>query len=414
MSTLNVEWSSLTSAIFYLGGMSHNPSVSPVRNLMMEANYQDPSRFIIETKRRMASASRTQHEICSIRLSFSREEFDPHKLEDQYLALQASKSFTDTWLAKKAVNRPYLITLQADGVSGLLHSHVYICNPGSDGKGIPHGFSALKMQDLNDKVMHDFMIDHDRSTDIQDGLAETKAKRDRNSNLAAEHGHLYGHSKKNARSTYNKEEMRRILQQAMKVTADRDEFMRWIRLQGIYLNRRANSTNGNLWLRDDGTFRKSLSLEYKGTKARTATLLGMDLEEVDRRLRKNKLHRQQKQQRQTRVEQQVDKNQKKPTILIELPKVTKKVTSDEAPLPRIHVDQKQLLQKKYQQLIELNQRLGEDKLSKQQREHLLSHKQDLVFEVTELESAVFVTETRRSERRLQQQSNQRQNDEYEP
>lgn len=197
MSTLNAEWSTLMTAINYLGGMSHNPDVSPVRNLMMESNYSNPARFILETKRRVALANRTKHEICSIRLSFSRKEFDPEKIEDQNLAMLASKTFVDAWLKKKQINRPYLISLQADGESGLLHTHIYVCNPDANGKGIPHGFSALKMQDINDQVMHNFMIDHDREPGVQDELAKAKNKRDRNSTMASDRDHLYGRSKEN-------------------------------------------------------------------------------------------------------------------------------------------------------------------------------------------------------------------------
>ena len=171
MSTLFVEPSaSLFKALGYLAEQSHNPDQCPDRNLMVDSNCSDVSEFFAETERRIAKANRLRNHLYSVRLSFSRDEFDPMQAADQDLAFDLSKEFVESWLKEKKINRPYVIALQADGKSGLLHTHIYICNPGADGKGIPKGVSALKMQDLNDKVTRDFMLKHDRSTAIQDRL----------------------------------------------------------------------------------------------------------------------------------------------------------------------------------------------------------------------------------------------------
>ena len=138
MSTLFVEGStSVYKALGYLGEQSHNPNQCPDRNLMVDSNYPDITSFFAETERRIAKANRLRNHLYSVRLSFSRDEFDPMQAADQDLAFDLSKEFTEAWLKEKGVNRPYIVALQADGKSGLLHSHIYICNPGADGKGIP-------------------------------------------------------------------------------------------------------------------------------------------------------------------------------------------------------------------------------------------------------------------------------------
>ena len=286
MSTLYVEGStSLKRALIYLSEPSHNPDKVPQRNLLVYTNCDDPTGFMIATQWRI-SQSQVKNQIYSIRLSFSRDEFDPSNYVDQYLAMDVTRAFTEEWLKSKNIMRPYLIALQADGQSGLLHSHIYICNPGDNGEGISKGVSALQMQDLNDKVMTKFMRDHGRSTEIQDELIKRKRLRDKNAEGSARRGYSYGKSKLNAKAKANKETMTKVLQESLSKAVSKEQFIFLIRQQGIYLNRRANGSD-DLWLRKDGKYRKSISLEYKGTKARTATLLRMDLKEIADQIDKN-------------------------------------------------------------------------------------------------------------------------------
>lgn len=293
MSTLFVEpSSSLKKAMSYLAEPSHNPAKTPNRNLMFASNYHDPTRFFLEAERRINKSSKTRNKIYSIRLSFTREEFNPNSSIDQYLALEASKAFTETWLESKKTNRPYLIALQSDGQSGLLHSHIFICNPGVNGQGIYKGVSALQMQDLNDKVMRKFMLDHDRSTKVQDKLMHAKKERDFNSMLDSDNAHKYGKSKMNSRSKEKKEKMTQALEIALHNAVDRKSFLRLTMQQGIYLSHRSNNLE-DLWFRRDGTYRKSISFEYKGTTARSFSLLNMNLEEIDKQIRQNRDQKQQ-------------------------------------------------------------------------------------------------------------------------
>ena len=398
MSTLFVEPStSLIQALGYLAEQSHNPDQCPDRNLMVDSNYSDVSEFFAETERRIAKANRLRNHLYSVRLSFSRDEFDPTQAADQDLAFDLSKEFTEAWLKEKGVNRPYIVALQADGKSGLLHSHIYICNPGADGKGIPKGVSALKMQDLNDKVTREFMLKHDRSTAVQDHLIASKKQHDHNSMGASVGNRHYGKAKANAKAGDNKEYMKKIMLSALKQATSRQEFLQLILQQNIYLNRRANKTGNDLWLRQDGTFRKSLSFEYRGTPGRTATLLGLSLEQIDQQLKWNAKLKQNQKQKQLSVPIQHTHQHKQPKVKFHSLKLVKPKakTVTKTVLPKPHLNLQELLNEKYRELIKINEQLSDPKLPKSKREYLEKIKPSVVQAVSELESAFFVGETKK-------------------
>lgn len=398
MSTLYVEPSaSLFKAMQYLGEQSHNPDQCPDRNLMVDSNYSDVSEFFAETERRIAKANRLRNHLYSVRLSFSKDEFDPTQATDQDLAFDLSKEFVESWLKEKNVNRPYVIALQADGKSGLLHSHIYICNPGSDGKGIPKGVSALKMQDLNDKVTREFMLKHDRSTAVQDHLIASKKQHDHNSMGASVGNRHYGKSKANAKAADNKEYMKKTMMSALKQATSRQEFLQLILQQNIYLNRDANKSSDDLWLRHDGGFRKSLSFEYRGTPARTATLLGLSLEKIDQQLKWNAKLKQNQKQKQLSVPIQHTHQHKRPKVKFHSLKLVKPKakTVTKTVLPKPHLNLQELLNEKYRELIKINEQLSDPKLPKSKREYLEKIKPSVVQAVSELESAFFVGETKK-------------------
>ena len=398
MSTLYVEPSaSLFKAMQYLGEQSHNPDQCPDRNLMVDSNYSDVSEFFVETERRIAKANRLRNHLYSVRLSFSRDEFDPTQATDQDLAFELSKEFVESWLKEKGINRPYIVALQADGKSGLLHSHIYICNPGADAKGIPKGVSALKMQDLNDKVTREFMLKHDRSTAVQDRLMANKKQHDHNSMGASVGEQHYGKSKANAKAADNKEYMKKTMMSALKQATSRQEFLQLILQQNIYLNRDANKSSDDLWLRHDGGFRKSLSFEYRGTPARTATLLGLSLEQIDQQLKWNAKLKQNQKQKQLSVPIQHTHQHKRPKVKFHSLKLVKPKakTVTKTVLPKPHLNLQELLNEKYRELIKINEQLSDPKLPKAKREYLERIKPGVVQAVSELESAFFVGETKK-------------------
>lgn len=402
MSTLFVEPSaSLFKALGYLAEQSHNPDQCPDRNLMVDSNCSDVSEFFAETERRIAKANRLRNHLYSVRLSFGKDEFDPTQATDQDLAFDLSKEFVESWLKEKNVNRPYVIALQADGKSGLLHTHIYICNPGADGKGIPKGVSALKMQDLNDRVTREFMLKHDRSTAVQDKLMANKKQHDHNSMGASVGEQHYGKSKANAKAKENREYMKKALANALGLATSRQEFLRLIQQQSIYLNRRANKADDDLWLRQDGTFRKSLSFEYRGTPGRTATLLGLSLEQVDQRLKWNAKLKQNQNQKQLSVPIQHTHQHKRPKVkfhslkLVKPKAKTAEKTVTKTVLPKPHLNLQELLNEKYRELIKINEQLSDPKLLKSKREYLEKIKPGVVQAVSELESAFFVGETKK-------------------
>lgn len=405
MSTLYVEGStSLKRALIYLSEPSHNPDKVPQRNLLVYTNCNDPTGFMIATQWRI-SQSQVKNQIYSIRLSFSRNEFDPSNYVDQYLALDVTRAFTEEWLKSKKIKRPYLIALQADGQGGLLHSHIYICNPGNNGEGISKGVSALQMQDLNDQVMKQFMLDHGRSTEIQDELIKRKRLRDKHAEDSARRGHSYGKSKLNAKAESNKKTMTKVLHNALAHAVTKDDFIRLIQQQGIYLNRRANGSD-DLWLRKDGKYRKSISLEYKGTKARTATLLHMDLKEIAEQIDENaKLapisdpKDQYVPEKHLHYPKQADRKEATghKAIPVSNPK-TKMISDDLSSLSFYTL--KDLIHKKRAKLAGINAQLEDKQLSKDQRQRLLVVKQQLFDEIGELQSALTVMTTKQEKHRM--------------
>ena len=405
MSTLYVEGStSLKRALIYLSEPSHNPDKVPQRNLLVYTNCDDPTGFMIATQWRI-SQSQVKNQIYSIRLSFSRNEFDPSNYVDQYLAMDVTRAFTEEWLKSKNIMRPYLIALQADGQGGLLHSHIYICNPGDNGEGISKGVSALQMQDINDKVMTKFMLDHGRSTEIQDELIKHKRLRDKNAEGSARRGYSYGKSKLNAKAKANKETMTKVLQESLSKAVSKEQFIFLIRQQGIYLNRRANGSD-DLWLRKDGKYRKSISLEYKGTKARTATLLHMDLKEIADQIDKNA-----QAEHISKVKDQYvpDKDLHKPHQNVRKSVVMRKINlknlpknttvGDNTPNPAFY-SLKDLIGKNQAKLAAINKQLENNLLTKEKRQQLLASKQQISSEIGELESTLTVATTKQQEQQM--------------
>ena len=404
MSTLYVEGStSLKRALIYLSEPSHNPTKVPQRNLLVYTNCDDPTGFMIATQWRI-SQSQVKNQIYSIRLSFSRGEFDPSNHIDQYQALDVTRTFTEEWLKSKNIMRPYLIALRADGQSGLLHSHIYICNPGDDGEGISKGVSALQMQDLNDKVMTKFMLDHGRSTEIQDELIKRKRLRDKNAEGSARRGYSYGKSKLNAKAKANKETMTKVLQESLSKAVSKEQFIFLIRQQGIYLNRRANGSD-DLWLRKDGKYRKSISLEYRGTKARTATLLHMDLGEIAAQIARNSKNATSK----PKIQNIPEKHLQKPHHSVHKNAMMLKTNSTDAPKKAAisgnesnlsFYNLKDLINQKRAKLTDVISKLDDKRLTDEQRQQLLASKQQISSEIDELESSLTVVTTKQQEQML--------------
>ena len=207
--------------------------------------------------------------------------------------------------------------------------------------------------------------------------------------------------------------MKKAMMSALKQATSRQEFLQLILQQNIYLNRRANKADDDdLWLRQDGSFRKSISLEYHGTPARTATLLGMTLEQIDYWLKQNDLKQEKKQQVGIQPTKHIHqhKHSKIRAHVVKLVKPKAK-TVTKTVLPKPHLNLQELLNEKYRELIKINEQLSDPKLPKSKREYLEKIKPGVVQAVSELESAFFVGETqkevwrrKKKERELEKES----------
>lgn len=245
------------------------------------------------------------------------------------------------------------------------------------------------------------MLKHDRSTAVQDRLMANKKQHDHNSMGASIGDRHYGKSKANAKAVDNKEYMKKAMMSALKQATSRQEFLQLILQQNIYLNRDANKSSDDLWLRHDGGFRKSLSFEYRGTPGRTATLLGLSLEQIDQRLKWNAKLKQNQNQKQLSVPIQHTHQHKRPKVkfhslkLVKPKAKTAEKTVTKTLLPKPHLNLQELLNEKYRELIKINEQLSDPKLPKSKREYLEKIKPGVVQAVSELESAFFVGETKK-------------------
>lgn len=286
MATIYVEGSKLETALGYMNESSHNDQVKD-RNQLVTTSRHSLDRFVDVARQSIAEESAAvKHDVYSIRLSFSRDELNADNKNDVKLANEAGIAFVDAWLKQKHVKRDYAIFTQVDGKSHLVHDHILVINPDKYGRTIPGGYSALKMQDLNDQVMLRFMRQHGKSTATQQKLKSSKATADNKSAILSTGLHKYGHYNSKQQAQSNRVYMQAAVRAAMASAQTRQQFTQLLIQQGIRINRRANESDDG-WLRKDGSLKKSLSLEYHHTKTRTYSLTGLTLSQIDERLAKN-------------------------------------------------------------------------------------------------------------------------------
>lgn len=286
MATIYVEGSKLETALTYMNEASHNEAVRD-RNQLVTTSCDNVDRFVDVARQSVAEESAAvRHDVYSIRISFSHDELDANNQHDIELANQAGITFIDAWLKQKHVSRPYAVFTQIDGKNHLVHDHILVINPNKYGRTIPSGFSALKMQDLNDQVMLRFMHQHGKSTAIQQKLRSSKAAADNKATVLSTGLHKYGRYNTEEQAQSNRDYMHAAVRAAMASAQSRQQFSQLLIQQGIRINRRANEDESG-WLRKDGSLKKSLSLEYHHTKARTYSLTGLTLSQIDEKLTKN-------------------------------------------------------------------------------------------------------------------------------
>lgn len=286
MVTIYVEGSKLETALGYMNETSHNDAIKD-RNQLVTTSCNDVDRFVDVAQQSVAEESAAvRHDVYSIRISFSRDELDANNQDDVKLANQAGVAFVDAWLKQKHIKRDYAVFTQVDGKSHLVHDHILVVNPDKYGRTIPGGFSALIMQDLNDQVMLNFMQQHGKSTATQQKLKSSKATADNKSSILSSSNHKYGRYNTQEQAKNNSDYMQAAVRGAMATAQSRQQFSQLLIQQGIRINRRANEDDYG-WVRKDGSLKKSLSLEYHHTKARTYSLTGLTLTQIDEKMAKN-------------------------------------------------------------------------------------------------------------------------------
>jgi len=134
-------------------------------------------------------------------------------------------------------------------------------------------------------------------------LKNQKEKSDNNSIADSPLDHKFGKSAKN-NDKPSTDDFKTIVNDALNKATSRNEFMRLLRLQRVYIAQRRGKEDQ--WEKANGELKQSISLQYGTMHKRTKSLTGLTLNQMEQRFKLNK----QKQQRLQRTESQ--KVQEKP------------------------------------------------------------------------------------------------------
>lgn len=303
MSTVNVSGGSLSAQMSYLDAEAHHADDYVTdRNLVMSASDHNRPQFV---KRQMTAyisrqSARTKVEAYQIRQSFSLKELDYRNEKDRQTANKLGQELANAINKANGTNYPFIVATQADGKSHLLHNHIIFCNADKHGKPIPHGLSWFKVADLNDQITSK---SKDLHFDEQSKLKNQKEKSDNNSIADSPLDHKFGKSAKN-NDKPSTDDFKTIVNDALNKATSRNEFMRLLRLQRVYIAQRRGKEDQ--WEKANGELKQSISLQYGTMHKRTKSLTGLTLNQMEQRFKLNK----QKQQRLQRTESQ--KVQEKP------------------------------------------------------------------------------------------------------
>ena len=295
MSTVNVNGGSISAQMSYLDAEAHHADdYVNERNLVMSASDHNRPQFV---KRQMTAyisrqSARTKVEAYQIRQSFSLKELDYRNEKDRQTANKLGQELANAINKANGTNYPFIVATQADGKSHLLHNHIIFCNADKHGKPIPHGLSWFKVADLNDQITSK---SKDLHFDEQSKLKNKKEKSDNNSIADSPLDHKFGKSARN-NDKPSTDDFKTIVNDALNKATSRNEFMRLLRLQRVYIAQRRGKEDQ--WEKANGELKQSISLQYGTMHKRTKSLTGLTLNQMEQRFKLNK----QKQQRLQRTE----------------------------------------------------------------------------------------------------------------
>lgn len=297
MSTVNVNGGSISAQMSYLDAEAHHADdYVNERNLVMSASDHNRPQFV---KRQMTAyvnrqSARAKVEAYQIRQSFSAKELDYRNEKDRQTANKLGQELAEAINQANGTNYPFIVATQADGKSHLLHNHIIFCNADEHGKPIRHGLSWFKVADLNDQITSE---SKDLHFDEQSKLKNQKEKSDNNSIADSPLDREFGKSAKN-KDKPSIDDFKSIVNDALDQATSRNEFIRLLRLQRVYIAQRRGKEDQ--WEKSNGELKQSISLQYGNMHKRTKSLTGLTLRQMEQRFELNK----QKQQRLQRTESQ--------------------------------------------------------------------------------------------------------------
>lgn len=260
------------SALEYLE--KENPHVEDdvikVRNLAKSSNVQN---FDLEAQQNFAKFGKNENKkvsMYSIVQSFDESELSEHDPDFISKAQEIGTKTVKEILKQKGVKRPFCVFTQADGESHHVHNHIVILNYDCFGRSIRHGLNWERtLRPVNDSVTRNCLKALGKSAKIvtvrQPKISKEKAKE------------------------YMAENVQKCLDTSISIT-DFEEKLSKVGIRIRYRRKtgrddsaftswgtKAERIHLSLWQNKNGSFSKSLTFEYRGVKARSARLSGLEL-----------------------------------------------------------------------------------------------------------------------------------------
>lgn len=248
----------------------------------------------------------------SIVQSFGPDEFNYKDPDDVQQAHRAGVELARAINKRTGGNRAWAVYTQADNLNHVLHNHVVMLNYDSHQKAMKHGISWKKeLYPLSDSIIESLL-----TTPKQKKAHEkTKAGAKEAANRSTKEARQARQNKAQQRFEY----IRRVVMEAKDEAKDANEFSDLLKKQGIEIQARNKKLNNEFttdeaskWYTKSGRVRKAVAFSYQGVTVRTSRLKLTPDGLLKQFQRNNMLQKQRQKQRQIRIEQQAD-NQQKPT-----------------------------------------------------------------------------------------------------
>lgn len=266
---------SAQSAIKYLENKNPHSINSLVkeRNERVSSNCLDVSDAMKQQTKLLKRLGKIRSDsiaLYSIVQSFDPDELDYHHVSDidkcHQIGIDVAKQLT-----KAYPDRIWAVFTQADGEAHHLHNHILFFNYDRSLHALGHSLSWQRdLKPINEWVTRKHLqsqpaIDA-RYKDWQGGNEPLRIR----------------YHKRHINRKRNISHIKKSVQQALLKAQSRNEFTKFLELQNVKILARSN--NNDPWFTTTGQYRKALTFQYHGFRARSNTVLGLTVMDIDDQL----------------------------------------------------------------------------------------------------------------------------------